>query len=455
MLRLKSLVALIGLTIGFQAAFAQSAVDAVRILDNELGFGARALGMGGAYTGLADDYSAIYWNPAGLALMQDSEFYGEVSHLNFQNEASFAGNLTEDTGNFTHLRSLGYAFPIPTTRGSFVLGIGYNRVKDFDQNLLFSGFNDQSNGISFNIDSMDYAFDRNVLQQEQIIDEGGLDQWSVGFGIALSPNVTAGVSAYAWNGNSDYELRFRQEDVDDNFNQFPGDFESYTVFQAISANYSGAGLKLGIMAETAPGLKLGATIALPTTFTVDEIYAEDDELVFDDGQIDTYEAPVGEFRYEVKTPFYFDGGLSYSNQQFTVGGSFRYRDWAKTRFNVEDEDLFDNDYRDLLDENQFIRQDYRATMEYRVGGEVLLPGLNSSVRLGYAYLPNPLDNLDGDFDRKYLTAGATFMVDDYVSLNIGFVRGNWKQESEDVFTPGGTLEDIKTNKFLLGLGYRF
>ena len=29
--------------------------------------GTRALGMGGAFVGLADDASAIYWNPAGLS----------------------------------------------------------------------------------------------------------------------------------------------------------------------------------------------------------------------------------------------------------------------------------------------------------------------------------------------------------------------------------------------------
>jgi long-chain fatty acid transport protein len=36
------------------------------------GLGTKARSMGGAFIGLADDYSAIYWNPAGLALLQGS-----------------------------------------------------------------------------------------------------------------------------------------------------------------------------------------------------------------------------------------------------------------------------------------------------------------------------------------------------------------------------------------------
>ncbi|HPQ69918.1 MAG TPA: outer membrane protein transport protein [bacterium] len=38
------------------------------------GFGARAVGMGGAYTGLADDFSAIYYNVAGLSQIQQNSF---------------------------------------------------------------------------------------------------------------------------------------------------------------------------------------------------------------------------------------------------------------------------------------------------------------------------------------------------------------------------------------------
>lgn len=41
----------------------------------KLGGGARALGMGNAYVAMADDASAIYWNPAGLGLLKKNEVY--------------------------------------------------------------------------------------------------------------------------------------------------------------------------------------------------------------------------------------------------------------------------------------------------------------------------------------------------------------------------------------------
>ena len=36
------------------------------------GVGTKALGLGGAFRGLADDWSASYWNPAGLAFQTKS-----------------------------------------------------------------------------------------------------------------------------------------------------------------------------------------------------------------------------------------------------------------------------------------------------------------------------------------------------------------------------------------------
>jgi len=39
----------------------------------KIGVGARAIGMGKAFTGVANDVTTIYWNPAGLALLKNHE----------------------------------------------------------------------------------------------------------------------------------------------------------------------------------------------------------------------------------------------------------------------------------------------------------------------------------------------------------------------------------------------
>ena len=47
----------------------------------EKGAGARAMGMAGAFTGVADDVNAIYWNPAGLELVKEVEAMGVTTQL--------------------------------------------------------------------------------------------------------------------------------------------------------------------------------------------------------------------------------------------------------------------------------------------------------------------------------------------------------------------------------------
>ncbi len=434
---------------------AQSAIDAIRIVEGESGFGTRALGMGGAYTGVANDYSAIYWNPAGLADMQKSQFFGEVSHLNFNNTATFTSRVTDNDQNYTRLRSLGFAFPLPTVRGSLVLAFGYNRVQDFDQNLLFSGFNRQSNGLTFNVDDQDFLFDKDVQQTEEINEDGGLNQWSLGAGIAVSPNFTAGITAMVWSGNDDYEFSFLQEDKNDVYNQFPADFRSYLLNRTLTADYQALGLRLGGMFHVSNGIKLGGTVELPTTFTINEKSVQNDVLTFDDGFEDPVDYPANEFEYKVKTPFKFDAGASFSNQFITLAGALRYRDWSQTKFKVPSKFLSDPDYVGLLEENRIIRRDYEATVEYRLGGEIFLSGMNARLRGGYAVLPSPLKNASSDLDKTFITGGISFLVDRYVNLDLGYIHGSWKRETVDEFTPGGTFEDISTNKFFVGLTYRF
>ena len=64
------------------------------------GAGARALGLAGAFAGIADDASAIYWNPAGLSLLTKPELTG--NHITL-----FGGTTNDFFGCGMPLKSYG------------------------------------------------------------------------------------------------------------------------------------------------------------------------------------------------------------------------------------------------------------------------------------------------------------------------------------------------------------
>ncbi|OGR94516.1 MAG: hypothetical protein A2016_05950 [Elusimicrobia bacterium GWF2_62_30] len=75
---------------------------------DDLGAGARAPGMGNAFTAVADDVYAIYYNPAGLALLQRPEFAAaHTQHLT---------GLSDGSGLSTSF--LGYAQPLAKNNGT-------------------------------------------------------------------------------------------------------------------------------------------------------------------------------------------------------------------------------------------------------------------------------------------------------------------------------------------------
>ncbi len=66
-----------------------------------MGVGPRAVGMGGAFTAVADDIYAMYWNPAGLSLLK----YNEISSM--YNRWLLDGSNNENI----HTGYIGYVYP--------------------------------------------------------------------------------------------------------------------------------------------------------------------------------------------------------------------------------------------------------------------------------------------------------------------------------------------------------
>ena len=434
-------------------ALPQNAYDAVHLSDNEFGFGTRAMGMGGAFTGLADDYSAIYWNPAGLGQISNPVIYSELTHTRFSNDALYGGSLTHHSRDYTRLGSFGYVMPIPTERGSLVFAFGYNRIRDFDRNLMFSGMSSLSNDLDFSINDSVYTFDENVFRMEEVDSEGGIHEWTIGGAMELSPIFTLGVSVALQRGTEDYRLHFLQIDADGSYNEYPGDFHSYSVRNLLQSEYTALSLKAGGLIQIDRNLRMGGTITLPSLISVDEVHSFDDLLLFDDDYEDTYESS-GQFKYHIRTPFVFDGGLSINSKWLTVSASARYRDWSQIRFEVDRNDLADEDYSEFLDENAVIRQDYRPTVEYRVGGEMaVIPKVK--LRGGYTIIPSNFQGTAGISDREFLTTGVSIQVDRYISLDASMMTGRWQEKSSDNYTPEGTDEDISLTRFTVGFSYRF
>ncbi len=94
---LVAIVALIGkISVAATPDAGRTAADFLQV-----GIGARAAGMGGAFTAMADGVDAPYWNPAGAAGLEYREF--NIGHFSWYqdislNHGSFAMPLTQNVG---------------------------------------------------------------------------------------------------------------------------------------------------------------------------------------------------------------------------------------------------------------------------------------------------------------------------------------------------------------------
>ena len=77
-----------------------------------IGVGARALGMGSAFVGLADDGTAAFWNPAGLATLSErqvtamhAEQFGSIVQYDFLSYVMPVGSPGRPRQALNHRRS--------------------------------------------------------------------------------------------------------------------------------------------------------------------------------------------------------------------------------------------------------------------------------------------------------------------------------------------------------------
>ncbi len=475
--KLSSLISVLALvvlvTVNAQAQYPE---DALRLGLSGTGVGSRALGMGNAYTGVANDFSAIYWNPAGLAQLEYSEFSFGLSHLSNKNNSTFLGLQEEYSSTATNLNALGLVYKVPTRRGSMVLAFGYDRQSNFTGGMSYTGFNptrsiiqtyaadgalypsDLSENIAYqlylaDIDTTTGRFyspiTGRLTQIAKIAESGGLNNWSIAAGVDIAKNLSLGVTLTYLSGTYRYDRSYKEEDRAGNWNTFPYDLDHLKMDEYIEGDISGGNAKFGLLYRVPDRFRFGVAIKTPTSFAVKEDWGITASSTFDNG--DTYPTD-GDFEsqaygeYDVVTPWEFNVGASVILRDLTLSADVTYTDWTQLKF--------ENANADLLAYNTDMKTLFRGTRDYRAGLEYDFANLGVRLRGGFMYFTSPYANDPNSYDQKYITGGLGFLLGPSTMLDVAYAHGWWETYRSNLGS-GRTDEKITAETFRATLSYRF
>lgn len=459
-------------------AMAQYPEDVLRLSTPGTGVGARALGLGMSYTGIANDFSALYWNPAGLGQLKMNEFSFGMSQFGTDNTGTFYNSGQSFSNNSTNINSLGLVYSIPTTQGSFVVALGYSRQSDFTTGLSFKGFNPNSSiiqnwapdGASLTPDitiaeylKLAYAdtltqkfispIKDSLNQSGTVLEGGGINNYSVGAGIEVGPNIYLGLSLNVLAGSYSFQQNYYENDLLNIHNTFPYDMTSLSLLQNVESDIGGFSMKFGLLYNFAPNSRIGLAIKSPSWISVHETFSQSATSSFDNGDGFSYNGGVLKDDYDATTPFVFSLGASVGIQNLMVSGEVEYTDWTQMEFR--------NATADVMAYNTLIKSEFRATANLHVGAEYeLVPGI-FQIRGGFAYLPSPYQGDPSDFDQKYITGGVSFSLQNSIIIELGYAHGMWKNYRVNYdYSINGVQtarvdEDITTNTILGTISYRF
>jgi hypothetical protein len=458
-------------------ALSQFPEDALRLSMPGIGVGTRALGMGTAYTGVASDYSAMYWNPAGLAQLKYGEFMGAFTFPSMTDDGTFFGNTMSTTASGAHLGALGFAAPFPVKRGSFVVALGFYRDNSFANGLGYEGFNPSysyvqnsaPNGQPYGYDLNDnlayqlYLADldtvngvfispiRNrVTQSAQVSEAGGINSWSIAGAMDLAYNFSLGVTLTYHAGSYTYERQYTEEDRDHFYQTYPYDFGLLSVDEFIEDDISGFSATFGVHYR-GDFLRFGLTAMTPTWYSVKETFGiSNAHTTFDDGSSEPANSRFSTqslTEYDVTTPWVLSGGVALSfGDLLVVSGSADMRDYSTMQFS--------NATPEVQALNNDIRSTFRTTVNLRAGAELVIPLTTIRLRAGAMLLPSPYKDDPDYYDRKYITGGIGILFGGNVMLEAAYAYGWWETyRANDVAS--SVTEVLTSQTAMLGLSYRF
>jgi len=462
---------------------AQNEYDALLVSRNLTSGTARSLSMSGSFGALGGDFSVASTNPAGLAVYRNPVLTITPGIYYAISKTDFSGTSNEDYNYKLTLDNIGYVWSSnnggKTGWVGTAFGIGYNKLKDFNQNILIGPINANSSLINFYTDVLNgyiddlepseyyewlawdtYLIDTlpggttyynnfegtsyGQLQEKSITRKGNIGEYNISFAANYS-NVlyiggSLGIQSVTFSEKTNHYDNF---DIIANIN-------SFNFRENFDINGYGYNLKIGILAKPVEFVRIGAAFHSPTTLNLDYNFNTNmsSVILFDDGSLERFSNSSPDEHYKSKTITPLKGLFSLGfvlSKYGLLNIDYEYVDYTKLRLRADDYS-FSN-------ENTAIKDIYQSVNNIKIGGEFNLGAL--ALRAGYGIYGDPFksSHLNSGQNINTISGGIGIRSDDYF-FDLGIMQYNLK---ENHVLYDDLASNIETNyvKILATIGFKF
>jgi hypothetical protein len=479
---------------------AQDFVDALRYSSVKIEGTARSGGMGNAFGALGGDFTGVGINPAGLGIYRSSEFAVSPNFGFLKSSSMYLKNPASENDYKMGLGNVSYVGIFNTKGGnssglvSVNFGIGYNRLKDFNNLALIEGHNAKASFMDYiaeNANLNDWsdfyeelAWKTDVLlydtnqkvywhdlqdagygqsQRKSIVKKGSLDEYTLGIGLNFNHKLYLGGSL----GITDLyysESGLLEENDEKNSIPFFNNFAFDTYLRTYGTGFN---VKLGVIFKPVNSIRLGASLSTPTFYTLNDRFKTymESSVTYADNSTKTYseKSPVMDYDYELVSPFKATLSAAFVlGKKGLLSADYEFLDYsiAKLRNGGDGEDF--------IDQNNDISEVYKPVGNLRLGGEYRLSD-NIALRAGYEIYPSAFN--ENAFGVSQPNSGLNYTV---LSAGLGYSSGSFffdasyrqsafkefallypAPQTSDYPVPEMAKLDNKTGKVLFTLGFRF
>lgn len=455
---------------------------------------ARFNSMGGAFTALGADLSAITLNPAGTGMYRTFEFSFTPGLLYNNTSSKFNGSGSTDFKYSFGLNQIGVVANLKSsdnTSGLVSLNAAYSYVRNnnFNENITI-------NGISTNSSMADYwAISSDGIYYQDLSGSAGIayDAWVIdtitGSGAQQyatifsnygdNPNATygqtirriisndgySGEHAFSIGGNYSNKVYFgatfgisklrytgHYEHLEADYDNVIPDFRNFTYTDHFEALGTGFSLKLGTIIRPVELIRIGLAIHTPVIYRIREYYYDNISSQFDNNDKYEYSNDALRYSYTLTTPFKALAGVSVQLKKLgIVTADYEIIDYRMARFSNASDDY------NYYNENESVKNILKPSSNLRLGAEFRVSTLY--LRAGYGIYGKAFKQGEDNDDLQYnsISCGIGFRQQNFF-FDMAFTNlsseQNYFMYNDPPYLDAANIKTSK-NSFAATIGFKF